>query len=138
MSNLAKTLSRAALRWRHNSFEQYMSIYKTPLNPKIAVYGAYNQLFAQLLSKYLTPFQPLFLTLYQALHQLQNRQHSRTRWKQQRNFCIETIILQPFLFRTLSTMSHKISSVSMNNSTMDTSWLTSPETLSKPLGIQYN
>jgi len=51
MSNLAKSLSKTVMRWRFSAYDQYVSIYKSPVNSKIVVYGAYNQLFSQLLNR---------------------------------------------------------------------------------------
>jgi len=51
MSNLGKSLSQLALRWRFTAFDQYATIYKSPANSKIVLYGAYNQLFTSLLDK---------------------------------------------------------------------------------------
>ena len=51
MSNLAKSLSQLALRWRFTAYDQYASIYRAPANSKIVLYGAYNQLFTSLINK---------------------------------------------------------------------------------------
>jgi len=53
MSNLGRTLSRAYLKWKVPNYDQYASITKMPSNPKVVIYGAYNQLFKHLLQKYI-------------------------------------------------------------------------------------
>jgi len=51
MSNLGRALSKAYFRWKFPAYDQLSSIYKIPANPKVVVYGAYNQLFKNLIQK---------------------------------------------------------------------------------------
>ena len=51
MSKLGQFFSKLVLRRRATYYDQYMSIYKTPLNPKVVVFGPYNDLFNQLINK---------------------------------------------------------------------------------------
>jgi len=51
MSNLGASLSKLLLRWRFSAYDQYATLYKAPINARIVVYGAHNQLFNQLIQK---------------------------------------------------------------------------------------
>ena len=51
MATFGHRLSKLFLRYKNSSYDQFSSIYKSPINPKIVLYGQYNKLLADILKK---------------------------------------------------------------------------------------
>jgi len=56
MSKLGQYLSKVFFRYKFSAYDQYMDITKMPMNPRIVIFGPYNQLFNQVLDKQLKGF----------------------------------------------------------------------------------
>jgi len=62
MTNIGVSLSKVYLKYRHSTIEQFANIYKTPINPKVVLYGAHNRLFADVLKTNFGPTYRVFKT----------------------------------------------------------------------------
>ena len=51
MATYGHSLTKLFMRYKNSSYDQFSSIYKSPINPKIILYGQYNKLLADVLKK---------------------------------------------------------------------------------------
>ena len=51
MATYGQSLTKLFMRYKNSSYDQFSSIYKSPINPKIILYGQYNKLLADVLKK---------------------------------------------------------------------------------------
>jgi len=64
MSKFGSSLSKLWFRCRFSAYDQYVSLYKSPKNSNIVIYGPYNDLFSQVLRQNFEDFKEIDLNQY--------------------------------------------------------------------------